>query len=107
VKDVIDTGAAATLLPAQLRDTADYHVVGRGDITVEQAGIARQAFMATEAMDDMFLEGENGLRTDYFAARVWFADTELALLCFADVLDKAILHIDMRDTRSGWIDINS
>lgn len=102
----IDTGAEATLLPAQLLDTADYRVVERGEITVEQAGIAKQAFAATEAMIDVFLEDENGTRTNCFAVRVWFADTEMALLGFADILDKAILHIDMRDTRSGWLEID-
>ncbi len=105
VAATVDTGAAVTLLPARLLHTTDYRVVGRGEIIVEQAGIARQAFAATEAIVEVFLEDENGMRTRYFETRVWFAETEVALVGFAGILDRAILHIDMRDTRSGWIEI--
>ena len=74
--------------------------------TVEQAGIARQMFTVTEAFVQMFLEDPYGARTSVFEVRVGFADTDKVLIGCDGILDRAILHIDMRDTRSGWIEID-
>jgi hypothetical protein len=35
----------------------------------------------------------------------WFTDTDARLIGFQDVLDQAILHIDMLQ-RDGWLDID-
>lgn len=102
----IDTGAEASLFPANLLNVVDYRLIEDGTITVEQAGIAQQAFKATEAFVTLFLEDANGIATRDFEALVWFADSEKVLVGFKDILDRAILYIDMRDTRSGWIEIN-
>jgi hypothetical protein len=103
---VVDSGAEVSMLPAYLQQTALYDVVGDGDIVVEQAGIARHFFSATQATVRLFLEDEFGTETNEFEAHVWFSDTTVFLLGFKDILDRAILHIDMRDSRSGWIDID-
>jgi hypothetical protein len=51
------------------------------------------------------LEDETGARTPDFEARVWFAETNTALIGFADILDRAILHVDM-PRRHGWLEID-
>jgi hypothetical protein len=56
-------------------------------------------------VSELFLEDINGQRTRQLTARAWFADTKLALLGFAGVLEHATLHIDM-PRRDGWIDLN-
>lgn len=102
---IIDTGAEISLLPATLMAILEYRPTRRDVITVEQAGIARQAFEATEAYVTLYLEDETGARTGEFEAPVWFADTTVALIGFAGILDRAALHMDMR-TRQGWIEID-
>lgn len=99
----IDTGAEISLLPARLMEVFDYRA--STEVRIDQAGIATQAFVATEASISLTLEDLDGNQTDEFKARVWFADTNVVLLGFADILDRAILHIDMPQ-RTGWIDIN-
>lgn len=102
----IDTGAEVSLLPAKLLNFIDYRLAGHGTITVDQAGIARQSFVATEAIVTLLLEDEFGVETNEFEARGWFADTGVALIGFADILDRATLHIDMWQTRNAWIEID-
>jgi predicted aspartyl protease len=53
---VVDTGAQITLLPVRLMNFVEYRTVDEGLITVEQAGIARQSFSATESVVRLFLE---------------------------------------------------
>jgi hypothetical protein len=102
----IDTGAEVSLFPTNLLNAVEYRLIEHGIITVEQAGIAQQAFKATEAIVTLFLEDENGTITEDFEVQVWFADTKEVLVGFKNILDQAILHIDMRDTRSGWLEID-
>lgn len=103
---VVDTGAAVSLLPTALMSILDYRIEGN-TITIDQAGIARQSFTATEAIITLFLEDQSGTHTNPFEATVWFADTDVILIGFKDILEKSILHLDMRDTQSGWIEIDT
>jgi hypothetical protein len=101
---VIDTGAAVTLLPDDLLETVNYRPGDRGTITIEQAGIAKQAFQAVEHYVYVDLEDQFGQRTGVFEIPVWFTKTSKALVGFAGILDQAILQIDMLQ-RTGWLDI--
>jgi hypothetical protein len=103
---IIDTGAEVSLFPRNLLNAVGFRLIEHGIITVEQAGIAQQAFNATEATVTLFLEDEKGVVTEDFEVQVWFADTEEVLVGFKNILDRAILHIDMHDTRSGWLEID-
>jgi len=103
VAAVVDTGAQITLLPARLMNFVEYRIVEQGSVTVEQAGIARQSFSATEAMVRLFLEDTTGARTSEIETHVWFANTGAILLGFQDVLDQAALFVDMR-ANIGWIE---
>lgn len=102
----VDTGAEVSLLPIEFMEKCAYRLVNDKPVTIDQAGIARQVFTATEATIKLFLEDYTGTRTGEFEARVWFADTDEVLLGFADILDHATLHIDMPQ-RAGWIEMNA
>ncbi len=102
----IDTGAEVSLLPNDLLDKVRYRPFGSGTIIIDQAGIAGQSFEATQAFVMVTLEDDTGARTEPFEVPVWFGDTAIALIGFEGILDRAILHIDMRDTRSGWIELD-
>ena len=99
---VIDTGAEVSLLPNDLLNKVVYRPIGSGTIIIDQAGIARQSFEAMEAFVTGFLEDQTGAQSDQIEARVWFADTEITLIGFDGILDRAVLHIDMHK-RDGWI----
>ena len=101
----VDTGAQVSLLPIRLMDILNCQVIDESEIIIEQAGIAQQSFKAVEANIILSLEDLAGNQTPQFQARVWFADTSAVLLGFADILDRAVLHIDMPQ-RLGWIDID-
>jgi hypothetical protein len=106
VTGVVDTGASVSLLPNNLLSKLDLRPSEqRGTFTVEQAGIAKQAFEATEAYVTLFLEDQLGQLTQPFEVRVWFAETDIALIGFADILKPAVLHIDMPQ-RTGWLEID-
>lgn len=51
------------------------------------------------------LEDEVGNLTPPFEILAWFADTDTRLIGFKDVLDRAVLHIDMLQ-RSGWLEVD-
>jgi hypothetical protein len=104
---IVDTGAEISLLPKLLMDKLTYRLGTRGSFVIEQAGIAKQAFEAVEAYITIFLEDRVGNSTKPFEISVWFADTRTALIGFAGLLDRAVLHIDMLRERSGWIEIDS
>jgi hypothetical protein len=101
---IVDTGAQVSLLPSLLMDVLAYRLSERGSFTIEQAGIATQAFEAIEAYVTVFLEDMSGNRTDDFEIRVWFAGTREVLLGFDGVLDHAVLHIDMPNL-IGYIEL--
>lgn len=92
---LVDTGAEVTLLPQWILDFVPHAISGKGLFEVQQAGIARQVFSATEATIKIALEDEFGNRIPEFSATAWFADTEKALVGFQDGLDRAVLHLDM------------
>ena len=101
---IVDTGAQVSLLPSLLMNVLVYRLSERGSFTIEQAGIATQAFEAIEAYVTVFLEDVSGNRTDDFEARVWFAGTREVLLGFDGVLGRAVLHINMVNL-TGYLDI--
>jgi hypothetical protein len=93
------------LLPERLRADFAHRLSDQGAFMIEQAGLAGQTVEATEAFITLSLEDETGARTPDFEARVWFAETNTALIGFADILDRAILHVDM-PRRHGWLEID-
>lgn len=99
----VDTGAAVSFFPSQLLEILAYRTTERGKLEIEQAGIAKHSFQATEAYVTISLEDAQGNVTEPFEILAWFADTTTPLLGFEDVLDSAILHIDMPQ-RAGWIE---
>ncbi len=92
---IVDTGAQTSLLPQTLAEILEYRMGERGSFMVEQAGIAQQTFQAIEAYVSLFLEDQTGARTEEFEARVWFARTRHVLIGFDNILENAILHLDM------------
>jgi len=100
---VVDTGAQTSLMPDELMPLVEYRLSERGRFMLEQAGIAAQAFEATEAYVTVFLEDMAGARTAEFEARVWFTDTIKFLIGFSDILDQAVLHLDMPHL-TGYLD---
>ena len=101
----VDTGAAVSLLPDVLRSELDYRLSERGNVVIQQAGIAGQHFEATEAYVTVNLEDQTGTRTPDFEIRVWFAEANDLLLGFDSVLDHSILHVDMLNLQ-GWLDVD-
>jgi hypothetical protein len=101
---IVDTGAQISLLPSILADKVDFRPTARGKIIVHQAGIAAQKFEALEARVNIFLEDTSGNRTKEFETTVWFAESNVILLGFDGLLDRAILHLDMPN-QSGYIEI--
>ena len=91
---IVDTGAQISLLPPELMASLDYRLSENGQITVEQAGIAQQAFQAIEAFVTLHLEDGFGNRTAPTEVRVWFAKTRKVLVGFDGVLERAVLHLD-------------
>src|SRR5690242_13961061 len=88
---IIDTGASVSLFPARLLDDVEYVSTESKPIIIDQAGIARQAFGAIEAVVTITLEDINGNSTQPFKISAWFADTDELLLGFAGVLDRSVL----------------
>jgi hypothetical protein len=72
---------------------------------IEQAGIARQAFQAIEAEVILRLEDLQGNTSPELTVRAWFADTDKIIIGFQDILDRATLYADFRQSRTGWIEI--
>jgi hypothetical protein len=106
VTATVDTGAEVSVLPFDLMPILDYRLAEKSEVIIDQAGIARQSFQATEAFVWAFLEDQSGSHTREFEMRVWFADTSEALLGFDGILDQAILHLDFMGQRTGWIEIS-
>ena len=101
---VVDTGAQVSLLPSLLMNILAYRLSDRGSFTIEQAGIATQAFEAIEAYITVFLEDIVGQRTADIEVRVWFAGTREVLLGFDGILDQALLHVDMVNL-TGYLEL--
>jgi hypothetical protein len=101
---IVDTGAAVSLFPKDLLDIVAYRLTQQGTVTINQAGIAAQSFQAFEAYVTISLEDAQGNLTLPFEILAWFGETEIALIGFQDILDRAVLHIDMPQ-RDGWLEI--
>lgn len=106
VTGTVDTGAEVSLLPNYLLDKLDNQSEPRENFIIDQAGIANQSFSATSAEVNLFLEDQFGNKTEVFKAPVWFADTDIALIGFAGILDRSTLHIDM-PLQNGWLEIDA
>lgn len=102
---IVDTGAQISLFPRNLLLNVAYRKINEGIISIEQAGIASQLFKAIEAIVTLFLEDQYGNQTNDIEVRAWFADTRVVLVGFTDVLDRAILHLDMVNQPAGYIKI--
>ncbi len=102
----IDTGAAVSLLPNDLLELIVYRPSHGATVVIDQAGIAKQAFQAFEAYVTIILEDHLGQVSQPFEIRAWFADTSYVLVGFSDLLDRAVIHIDMPQ-RSGWLEIDA
>lgn len=103
---VIDTGAATSLFPLILLNQIQYRLTQKGRVQIQQAGIARQSFEAVEAMTTIQLEDGFGSQTSSIEIRAWFAETGQALIGFDGVLDRAVLHADLKNGRDAWIEID-
>lgn len=101
----IDTGAQTSLFPSHLLDEIEYTVISE-HVIIEQAGIAGQAFEGLEAQVDLMLQDALGNQTGWISIRAWFADTSEALIGFDGVLDRAVLHADLKNGRDAWIEID-
>lgn len=101
----IDTGAAISLFPRDLLDEIDHQPLVQ-PVIIDRAGIAGQSFEAVEAMVSLFLEDTKGNQTMELEVPCWFGVTQENLIGFAGLLDRATLFIDMRQTRTGWIEFD-
>lgn len=106
INAIIDTGAEISVFPVDLLQYVPHRLSSTPDVEIEQAGIAKQRFIAKEAYIKISLEDAQGNRTDEFEIRAWFADTGRALLGFEGLLEQAVLHIDMPQ-RDGWVAFTS
>lgn len=104
---VIDTGAEVSLFPETLLKIIEYRLTQRGKIKIDQAGIAQQSFDATEAIVTIQLEDMVGNRTQDIEIRAWFTDTDVALLGFEGLLDRANLQISMLAKLEGFLEIDA
>jgi hypothetical protein len=100
---IIDTGAEQSLFPLKFLETYEHHIINE-NLVIDQAGIAKQGFRAVEAVVRVYFEDRYGNKTDEMNVRAWFADTEEIIIGFQDVLDRATLHVDYRQSRTGWIE---
>jgi hypothetical protein len=105
VVGIVDTGAQRCLFPLSLLDVIDHEAIE--DVTLEQAGIAKQAFNAKEATIFLKLEDRHGNISPELTVRAWFAETDRILIGFQDILDRATLHADFLQSRTGYIELQN
>jgi hypothetical protein len=103
VVGIIDTGAQRCLFPLSLLDVIDHEAIE--EVTLEQAGIAKQAFSAKEATIFLKLEDRYGNISPELSVRAWFAETDRILIGFQDILDRAALHADFLQSLTGYIEL--
>lgn len=99
----IDTGAEVSLFPLSLLEKLEYKIID-DNFVIEQAGIAGQDFKAVEAEITIYFEDLQANESPPMLVRAWFAQTTKYIIGFQDVLDRATLHVDYRQSRSGWIE---
>ena len=98
----IDTGAEVSLFPLYLMDVIEAH--RPVDVVLQQGGIGALTIEAVQATVAIAFEDSQGNVTSFREVQVWFADTEVALIGFENVLDQGVLHIDM-PALDGWLQI--
>jgi hypothetical protein len=103
---MIDTGAPISLFPFTLLNSVPHEITDRERFTIEQAGVAGQSFSALEATIEVVIEDGLGNESPPLKVRAWFAETSLSLIGFDGILDRATLYLDMRETRTGWMEFN-
>jgi hypothetical protein len=103
----IDTGAAISLFPYWLLGRVAYRLTETPQVSLQQAGLTKHSFEATEAYIRVFMEDWLGHRSREFEIRAWFAETSQHLLGFDGVLDQANLAINMLNTRQAWVEFPS
>jgi hypothetical protein len=101
---IIDTGAEISLFPIAWLKNAEHKILDN-EILIEQAGIAKQSFKAIEAEVIIRLEDLQGNTSPELRIRAWFADTDKIIIGFQDILDRATLYADFRQSRTGWIEV--
>jgi hypothetical protein len=101
---MIDTGAELSLFPKKWLNTAQHKIL-KENVSLEQAGIARQGFNAVEAEITLLLEDGRGNQSKPLLVRAWFADTTRVIIGFEGILDRAKLFLDYQESRTGWIEI--
>jgi hypothetical protein len=101
---MIDTGAELSLFPKKWLNTAQHKIL-KENVSLEQAGIARQGFNAIEAEITLLLEDGQGNQSKPLIVRAWFADTTRVIIGFEGILDRAKLFLDYQENRTGWIEI--
>lgn len=100
----IDTGATVSLFPLSFLDELEHTIINR-NIEIEQAGIAGNYFKAIEAEVNLYFEDSQGNTTPELTVRAWFANTSKIIIGFQDILDRATLYADFRQSRTGWIEV--
>lgn len=100
----IDTGAEISLFPLNILADLE-HTIINPNIEIEQAGIAGQYFRAVEAQVTLYFEDAQGNTSPELAVRAWFADTDKIIIGFQNILERATLFVDFRQTRTGWIEL--
>ena len=98
----IDTGAQVSLFPLSFLEKLEARIIDQ-DFEIEQAGIAVQGFKAVEAEITLYFEDLQGNESHPMLVRAWFAHTSKYIIGFQDILDRATLHIDYRQSQTGWI----
>ena len=98
----IDTGAHVSLFPLSFLDEIEHRIIDE-NFEIEQAGIARQVFKAVEAEVTLYFEDLQGNQSPHLKVRAWFADTTKVIIGFQDILDRATLHIDYRQSQAAGL----
>lgn len=60
---------------------------------------------AVEAQITLYFEDTQGNVSQKIEARAWFANTDKIIIGFQDILDRATLYADFRQSHTGWIEI--
>lgn len=102
---VVDTGASVSLLPSNILELVSHRLSENSKVRIEQAGIAKQSFDGVEAYVTLLLEDSIGTQSNEYEVRVWFAETDVALLGIDGILTRAALFIDIPNL-NGYIEFN-
>jgi hypothetical protein len=102
----VDTGAQISLLPLAVAERIYPSVEALPLVEIEQAGLTNHYFLAREGLIRIRFEDATGAITGAMDALCWFTDTDKPLIGFDGILDRATLYLEMRQTRTGWMEFN-